>query len=274
MALLHCGDLTLEGKSSSAFATYVRVKELDLVFDLGRCPMHFIGTGNVFISHFHLDHYLGLFVYISQRWLSGIPPGNIYVPMESSEQIMNIVDRIAALDTGGRSWAYQVTPVQAGDAIPFRQNLVAHILPGNHRVPAVSYLICEVRKKLKQEFQHLSGPDIAAVKQSGIEVTTEVQLPLVAYLGDTRSIPIDAHPLLKQCKVLICECTFILPEHRNRAKKTMHLHLEMLPRILADIESEHIVLTHFSRRYTPELIRQRVYNYLPPEERSRVQLFL
>jgi ribonuclease BN (tRNA processing enzyme) len=44
--------------------------------------------------------------------------------------------------------------------------------------------------------------------------------------------------------------------------------------MLADIESEHIILTHFSRRYTPELIRQKVYNYLPPEERSRVQLFL
>ena len=186
---------------------------------------------------------------------------------------MHILDRISALDTG-RSWAYQITPVRAGDTIPFRQNLVAHILPGNHSVPAVSYLICEVRKKLKPEFQHLPGRDIAALKQSGVEITTEVQLPLVAYLGDTRSIPVEAHPLLKQCKVLICECTFILPEHRVRAKKTMHLHLEMLPSMLADVESEHIVLTHFSRRYTPELIRQKVFNYLPSEERSRVHLFI
>ena len=273
MALLHCDNLTLDGKSSSAVATYIRVKELDLVFDLGRCPMNFIGIGNVFISHFHLDHYFGLPIYISQRWLSGIPPGNIYVPWRGSKQLMQILDRIAALDTG-RGWAYQITPVRVGEAIPFRQNLVAHVLPGNHSVPAVSYLICEVRKKLKPEFQHLSGPDIAALKQSGVEITTEIQLPLVAYLGDTRSIPIDAHPLLRQCKVLICECTFILPEHRTRAKRTMHLHLEMLPQMLADIESEHIVLTHFSRRYTPELIEKKVYNYLPESERSRVKLFL
>ena len=100
MALLHCGNLTLEGKSSSAVATYVRVKELDLVFDLGRCPMNFIGIGNVFISHFHLDHYFGLPIYISQRWLSGIPPGNIYVPWSGSKQLMHILDRISALDTG------------------------------------------------------------------------------------------------------------------------------------------------------------------------------
>ena len=102
MALLHCGNLTLEGKSSSAVATYVRVKELDLVFDLGRCPMNFIGIGNVFISHFHLDHYFGLPIYISQRWLSGIPPGNIYVPWSGSKQLMHILDRISALDTGRR----------------------------------------------------------------------------------------------------------------------------------------------------------------------------
>ena len=273
MALLQCGNLTLEGKSSSAVATYIRVKELDLVFDLGRCPMNFIGIDNVFISHFHLDHYFGLPIYISQRWLSGIPPGNVYVPSSGSKQLIQILERISALDTG-RSWAYQINPVRVGDVIPFRQNLIAHILPGNHSVPAVSYLICEVRKKLKPKFQHLSGRDIAELKRSGIEVTSEVQLPLVAYLGDTRSIPLDAHPLLKQCKVLICECTFLLPEHRARAKRTMHLHLEMLPSVLANVESEHIVLTHFSRRYTPELIRQKVFNYLPSEERSRVQLFL
>lgn len=273
MALLQCDNLTLEGKSSSAVATYIRVKELDLVFDLGRCPMNFIGINNVFISHFHLDHYFGLPIYISQRWLSGIPPGNIYVPSSGSKQLMQILDKIAALDTG-RSWAYQITPVRVGDVIPFRQNLVAHILPGNHSVPAVSYLICEVRKKLKPEFQHLSGRDIAELRKSGIEVTKEVQLPLIAYLGDTRGIPVDAHPLLKQCKVLICECTFILPEHRTRAKRTRHLHLEMLPSMLAGVESKHVVLTHFSRRYTPELVRQKVFNYLPSEERSRIQLFL
>lgn len=273
MALLHCGNLTLEGKSSSAVATYIRMKELDLVFDLGRCPMNFIGISNVFISHFHLDHYFGLPIYISQRWLSGIPPGNIYVPSSGFRQLTHILDKISALDTG-RSWAYKINPVRVGDAIPFRQNLVAHILPSNHSVPAVSYLICEVRKKLKPEFRNLSGHEIAARKQAGVEITTEVQLPLVAYLGDTRSIPLDAHPLLKQCKVLICECTFILPEHRGRAKRTMHLHLEMLPPLLANFESEHVVLIHFSRRYTPELIRQKVFNYLPPEEYSRVQLFL
>ncbi len=273
MALLHCGNLTLEGKSNSAVATYIRVKELDLVFDLGRCPMNFIGIGNVFISHFHLDHYFGLPIYISQRWLAGMPPGNIYVPSAGFKQLTQILDRISALDRG-RRWGYNITPVDTGASIPFRRNLVAHILPGNHSVPSVSYLICEIRKKLKPEFHELPGHEIAGLRRSGVEVTSEVQLPLVAYLGDTRGIPINAHPLFRKCKVLICECTFVLPEHRVRAKKTMHLHLDMLLPMLEEFESEHIVLNHFSRRYTPELIRQKVFSRLPAYECSRVKLFL
>lgn len=273
MSLLQCGNWVLEGNSSSAVATYIRLKELDLIFDLGRCPMNFIGTNHVFISHFHLDHYFGLPIYISQRWLAGMPPGNIFVPSNGFKQLKHILNRISELDAG-KSWTYHMTPVEVGDAIPFRRNLIAHILPGNHSVPAVSYLICEIRNKLKPEYQNLSGREIVELKRKGNTVTNEVQLPLVAYLGDTRGIPSDTHPLLNQCKLLICECTFITPEHRERAKKTKHLHLDMLPSILERFESDFIVLNHFSRRYTPELIKQEVYKRLPESEHSRVHLFI
>ena len=273
MPLLQCGNWILEGKSCSAVATYIRIKELDLIFDLGRCPMRFIGTNHIFISHFHLDHYFGLPIYISQRWLAGMPSGNIYVPQNGYKHLQNILNKISALD-GGRNWGYHLTPVEAGDSIHFRRNLVAHILPGNHSVPAVSFLICEIRNKLKPEYRNLSEREIVALKRSGVEITNKVQLPLVAYLGDTRGISIESHPLLKKCKLLICECTFISPEHRERAKKTKHIHLDTIPSLLEQFESEYIVLNHFSRRYTPELIRQEVYKQLPSSEHARVQLFL
>ena len=109
---------------------------------------------------------------------------------------------------GGRNWGYHLTPVDAGCSIKFRQNLVAHILPGNHSVPSVSYLICEIRKKLKPEYHKLSDREIVALKHSAVEITNEIQIPLVAYFGDTQGISVDAHPLLKHSKLLICECTF------------------------------------------------------------------
>ncbi len=273
MPLLQCGNWILEGKSSSAVATYIRIKELDLIFDLGRCPMRFIGTNHVFISHFHLDHYFGLPIYISQRWLAGLPPGEIYVPLNGYKQLRSILNKISTLD-GGRNWGYQLSPIEVGDSIPFRKNLVAHILPGNHSVPAVSFLICEIRNKLKSEYKNLTNREIVALKNTGVEITNEVQLPIVAYLGDTRGISIESHPLLKQCKLLICECTFITPEHRERAKKTKHLHLDMIPTLLEEFESEYVVLNHFSRRYTSELIRHEVYKRLPASEHSRVHLLI
>ena len=273
MPLLQCGNWILEGKSSSAVATYIRIKELDLIFDLGRCPMNFIGTNHVFISHFHLDHYFGLPIYISQRWLAGMQPGHIYVPATGFKQLKHILNKLSELDAG-KGWNYHIIPVETGDAIPFRRNLIAHILPGNHSVPAVSYLICEIRNKLKEEYRDLSGKEIVELKKSGTQITKEVQLPLVAYLGDTRGISSDTHPLLHQCKLLICECTFITPDHRERAKKTKHFHLDMLPAFLEQFESEYIVLNHFSRRYTPDLIREVVYNQLPSSEHSRVSLFI
>ena len=273
MVSLRCGNLAIEGESSSAVATYLRVKELDLIFDLGRCPMSFIGTGHVFISHFHLDHYFGLPIYISQRWLNGIPPGNIYVPKEGADQLRELIERIALLDCG-QVWDYHLTSVQAGDKIPFRENLVAHVLPLDHRVPAVGYLVCETRDKLKSEFFGLPGTEIAQLRRNGVAVTNRVELPLIAYLGDTHTVPIDAHPLLKQCQVLICECTFLSPEHRERAEQTMHLHLDTVPALLEAFESEHVVFTHFSRRYTPETIKQRINAALSPENRRRVQLLI
>ena len=273
MVSLRCGSLVIEGESSSAVATYLRVKELDLIFDLGRCPMSFIGTGHVFISHFHLDHYFGIPIYVSQRWLNGIPPGNIYVPKEGADQLQDLIERISLLDCG-KVWDYHLTPVQAGEAVPFRENLVAHVLPLDHRVPSVGYLVCETREKLRSEFLGLPGHEIAQLRRSGVTVTNQVELPLIAYLGDTRTVPIDFHPALKQCQVLICECTFLLPEHQERAAQTMHLHLDTLPELLAMFESEHIILTHFSRRYSPEMIRQRIHDVLSREDRSRVQLLI
>jgi ribonuclease Z len=54
----------------------------------------------------------------------------------------------------------------------------------------------------------------------------------------------------------------------------MHLHLDTLPALLEMFESEHIILTHFSRRYSPETIRKQIHAVLSPEDHLRVQLLI
>ena len=273
MLELKCDDLTVEGQSLSGISTYFRIRELDLIFDLGRCPITFIGTNHVFISHFHLDHYFGLPIYISQRWMAGISPGKIFVPADGLHQISQILDQISKLDCNS-IWTYELIPVQPNDRIEFRNNLVAYVLPLTHRVTSVGYLICEVRKKLKPEFHTLSGSEIAALKKSGVTVTHQVELPKVAYLGDTSTIPMNDHPLLAESPTLISECTFILPEDRKKAIDTMHLHLDQIVEIMPKIKSRNVVLTHLSRRYDTATIQQTIFSRFSRSDQERIKLLI
>ena len=83
---------------------------------------------------------------------------------KEQDQLQDLIERISLLDCG-KVWDYCLTPVQAGDDIPFRENLVAHVLSLDHRVPSVGYLVCETRDKLKPEFFGLPGPEIARLRR-------------------------------------------------------------------------------------------------------------
>ena len=274
MILLNYGNLTIEGESIGGLATYLRIKELDLIFDLGRCPISFIGTNHVFITHFHLDHYFGLPIYVSQRWLSNMPPGKIFVPEEGMEQLQNILDSIAKLDSQ-QTWNPHLISVKIGDRIPFRRNLVTYAIAVNHTIPAIGYLVCEIRNKLKPEYLGRPGSEIAELRRTGVPITNQLELPLIAYLGDTQSVSMDSHPLLNRCQILICECTFLLPGDRQRAEKTKHFHLDSLISLVKNFNGDKIILTHFSQRYSTHLIQQQIEQAIPdPTQRAKIGLFI
>ena len=99
--------------------------------------------------------------------------GEYLRPRRRSRSAARSIERISLLDCG-KVWDYHLTPVQVGDTIPFRENLVAHVLPLDHRVPSVGYLVCETRDKLKSEFTGLPGPEIAQLRRNGVTVTNRV----------------------------------------------------------------------------------------------------
>ena len=66
---------TIEGRSRAGHETYFRVRELGAVLDIGRCPDMAIGMPNIFITHAHLDHALGIPFYAGQRHLQRISGG-------------------------------------------------------------------------------------------------------------------------------------------------------------------------------------------------------
>ena len=92
-------------------------------------------------------------------------------------------------------------------------------------MPSVGYLFTEIRRKLKEEHLGLSGPEIAALRDRGTEVTRREEIPLLAYPGDCGPAIFDAVPELFRARVLLIECSFFAPEDLGRAHAYEHLHI-------------------------------------------------
>ena len=83
-----------------------------------------------------------------------------------------------------------------------------------HTIPSLGFLVWERRKKLKPEYHDLTGEQIRDLRLSGVEVSAEIRMPKVAYLGDTSPQGLDAFPEIYQAQILILEMTFVAPSER------------------------------------------------------------
>src|SRR5512146_2751681 len=98
---LHTEHFTIEGRSRAGHETWFRVRELGVSLDIGRCPDPVISMPDVFITHAHLDHAVGIPFYAGQRRLQRLPGGNVYVPAEAAEDfraLMAIHEKLEDVD--------------------------------------------------------------------------------------------------------------------------------------------------------------------------------
>jgi ribonuclease Z len=137
----------------------------------------------------------------------------------------------------------------------------------------VGYLFSEVRQKLLPELLGKDGREIAALRESGAPVTRREEIPLLAYPGDCGEKIFDACPELFRARVLLLECSFLLPEDRDRAREYAHIHLDDVLSRADRFENEAVVLTHFSQRYGPDEIRATL-RAIPEPLASRILPFL
>src|SRR3989304_2031071 len=168
-------DLTIEGYSRAAVQTYWRFPELKLGFDLGAQPWSFMGTETWFVTHGHLDHIVALPVYVARRRMMKMTPPVIYLPAETIDPVQQLLHQCTRLDRGRLPCALR--PVQRGDEIELSRELVVTAAATRHTVPSLGYIVWDRRRKLRPEFQELSGEQIRDLRLSGPGGTVEIRPP-------------------------------------------------------------------------------------------------
>ena len=268
---VEAAGIPIEGVSIAGHESFYKLPGFRTLLEFGRAPEDVVGYPTVAVSHGHLDHIAGLAHYASRRRLQGLPPARILVPSEAVGPVVRWVEACEELER--IRYTIEVVPASPGDRITLRNDLELTVLPGRHRVPAVGYLFSEVKHKLLAEFDGRPGHEIADLKAKGVAVTRREEVPLLAYTGDCGEAIFDAAPEILRAKVLLIECSFLLPDDVSRAREYAHIHLDDILARADRFENEALVLTHFSQRYRPEEIREAVAA-IPEPLASRVIPFL
>jgi ribonuclease Z len=266
-------NLTIEGYSRAAVQSYWRVPELKLGFDLGAQPWSFMTTPTWFVSHTHLDHVAALPVLVARRRMMKMERPTIYLPAEAVENVEALLRAFQRLDRG--RMPADLIGLKPGDEVELSRELVVKAFATKHTVPSLGYLVWERRKKLKPEYHHLTGEQIRDLRLSGTEVSAEIRIPKVAYLGDTSPPGLDAMPETYRAQILILEMTFVAPNERASViHKYGHTHLDDLLARADRFENEVIIASHFSTRLHPDQIQRIVEKRLPESLKGRLKVWL
>lgn len=263
----------IEGRSRAGHETFFRIRDLNIALDIGRCPDLIVSMPRVFITHAHLDHAAGIPFYAGQRHLQGLDGGTIYVPAEAHSDVLALLDVQRRL-TGARFEEVEIVAVAAGEELRLSRTLYVRGHAAPHRVAARGYEFIERRHHLREQFLGSDRETIAQLRREGVDVDEEYRKSILFYTGDTDRGLLETCDALFRAEVLMIECSFIDDGHQDRAARYRHIHIDDLADFAEKFENRLIVLTHFSRRYSRDQIRDGVRRRLPASLHERIRLGL
>lgn len=272
LSTLAVDDLTLVGYSVAGEESVIIVPELDLVFDIGKCPREALRINHVLLSHGHMDHAAGVAYYFSQRDFQGIADGVALVSKSLVGPLERLMEAVAGVE--GHPSPYTFVGMGDGDDYEIRRGLVVRAFATHHVGNSLGFAVIDVRHKLKGEYADRTGPQLVQLKKQGVQITRRVDIPLVAYLGDTAQANYSHLPDVRDAKILLIECTFFDAEHVTRARAGRHLHVTDLPGVLEGTNNQRIVLTHVTRRTYLAEARKILRKTLPAEVYERTAFLM
>ncbi|HEX4417830.1 MAG TPA: MBL fold metallo-hydrolase [Kofleriaceae bacterium] len=274
LTTVSAGPVTVRGISVGGVYTSLAVPELGVVFDAGASPRSSCAFDTILLSHGHADHVGALPAMLGIRALSGkTRPPRVIMPAEIVDDLMAALAALSRL----QRFPLEIQPIGAspGDEIDLRGDLRVRAVRTFHPVPSLAYLVIRRISKLRPEFQGLAGPEIAARRRAGVDVTDHEDRIELAYATDTLISALDHAPELLQARTLIMECTF-LDERKSleAARAGCHVHLDEIVARADQFANAQIVLMHFSQIYRPDEVTGILDAKLPPALRKKVIPFI
>lgn len=262
--------IEVAGVSIAGLETSIDFPEWKLCFDLGRAQYFALARSTVLFTHPHMDHLGAIGWHCATRAMRGMRPPTYVVGREYVAPLAQLFEAWRELD--GSKLPHTLVPLAPGEDFELGHQRFARAFRSYHRVPCQGYVLLERRQKLREEFRALSGPQIVARRAAGDTGLFEQQeLPLLAFCGDTLIEVLEREEVLRRVKLLVLECSFVDEAVSVEETRAMgHVHLDEIVERAELFGNEHVLLTHFSERYTSAEIVAALDRKLPPALRAKV----
>jgi ribonuclease Z len=231
---------------------------------LRKAKIKFQRINQIFISHLHGDHYLGMPGLLSSMHLLGRSAAlDIYsspeleelikLNLKISETYLNFELRFHHLEKQAQGLIFEDNSLEVW-TFPLRHRIACHgfLFKEKPRQPKISKdMIQKHRLNVEQIRLAKQGLDIPLSDGSLLPNALVATMPppprSFAYCSDTIYDP-GLIPFLSNVDLLYHESTF-LNEHEKRAKDTFHTTAAQAAMIAAQANAKSLLLGHFSSRY-------------------------